>query len=98
MAVNHVLLKEFHHEKKMPYFLNYAKQYTDSPYLVELTKTMGSGRRESCFGPTGWTRYQSVENGDWKFLMWDTAESRPKMPMGSLGSAGEKKKANGTCC
>ena len=41
MAVNHVLLKEFHHEKKVPYFLKYAKQYTDSPYLVELTEHDG---------------------------------------------------------
>ena len=35
MAVNHVLRKEFHHEKKTPYFLNYAKQYTDSPYPLQ---------------------------------------------------------------
>src|SRR5262245_65870701 len=36
MAVNHVLLKEFHHEQKTPYFLDYAKRYSDSPFLVEL--------------------------------------------------------------
>ena len=27
MAVNHVLLKEFHHEKQTPYFINYTKKY-----------------------------------------------------------------------
>ena len=29
--------------------------------------------------------YAGVENGDWKFLMWDTGDARPKMPMGSSG-------------
>ena len=36
MAVNHVILKEFHHEKQTPYFLNYIKQFSDSPFLVQL--------------------------------------------------------------
>ena len=29
--------------------------------------------------------YSDVENGDWKFLMWDEAADGPKMPMGSSG-------------
>ena len=33
MATTHVILKEFHHEKKTPYFLDYVKKYTDSPLL-----------------------------------------------------------------
>ena len=36
MAANHVLLKEFHHDKPEPYFIDYCKKYTDAPYLVEL--------------------------------------------------------------
>src|SRR5262249_4466086 len=36
MAVNHVLLKECHHERPVPYFIEYTKRYTDAPYLVEL--------------------------------------------------------------
>jgi len=36
LAVTHLLLKEYHHEKKTPYFLEYAKKYTDGPFLVEL--------------------------------------------------------------
>ena len=37
MAVNHVLLTEFHHQKQTAYFLDYGRKYTDSPYLVEIT-------------------------------------------------------------
>ena len=36
--------------------------------------------------------YQGAENGEWKFLMWDAAENRPKMPMGSVGFRWGKEK------
>ncbi len=36
MAVNHVVLKRFHHQNRVPYFLEYTKKYTDAPYPVEL--------------------------------------------------------------
>ena len=43
MAVNHVLLTEFHHQKRTPYFLDYAKKYSDSPYLVEVIPQEAGG-------------------------------------------------------
>ncbi|MFW6175636.1 MAG: nitrate reductase subunit alpha, partial [Acidobacteriota bacterium] len=88
MAVNHVLLKELHHEKKVPYFLDYAKKYSDAPYLVELA-SLADG--ESSFRPGQLLRanrlepYAGAEHGDWKFLMWDEEDARPKMPKGSAG-------------
>ena len=36
--------------------------------------------------------YEGVENGDWQLLMWDTGESKPKMPMGSSGCRWSKNK------
>ena len=39
MAVNHVVLNEFHAERQVPYFLDYLKRYTDCPFLVELHET-----------------------------------------------------------
>ncbi|MCG8450228.1 MAG: molybdopterin-dependent oxidoreductase, partial [Pirellulales bacterium] len=38
MAVNHVLLTEFHHQRRVPYFDKYTRKFTDAPYLVELKK------------------------------------------------------------
>lgn len=35
-AMGHVILKEFHVSKKTPYFLDYMRKYTDSPFLVTL--------------------------------------------------------------
>ena len=61
MAVNHVLLTEFHHQKQTPYFIDYTKKYTDAPYLVELKKDdngvvrpgqlLRAGRLEQVQGP-----------------------------------------------
>ncbi|MGL5772318.1 MAG: hypothetical protein ACRCX1_06005, partial [Bacteroidales bacterium] len=38
MALGHVILKEFYVDKQIPYFTDYAKQYTDLPFLVKLEK------------------------------------------------------------
>ncbi|MEK7765839.1 MAG: molybdopterin-dependent oxidoreductase, partial [bacterium] len=78
MAVNHVLLKEFHHEKATPYFLEYCKKNTDSPYLVELTESGGVFKAGQLLRAGVLEKYRNAENGAWKFLMWD-ASSGPKM-------------------
>ena len=46
MAMTHVILKEFYVDQETPYFSGYAKQYTDLPYLVTLTKKNGSYRSD----------------------------------------------------
>ncbi len=94
MAVNHVLLKEFHHERQEESFLDYTKRFTDSPYLVELKAENGpSGkilRAGQMLRANRLAPYKEVENGDWKFLMWDTS-GEPRMPMGSSGFRWGKK-------
>ncbi len=85
MAVNHVLLKEFHHEKQTPYFLDYAKKYSDSPFLVELVERDGGLHPGQLLRAGRLSKYAEDENGEWKFLMWDEEEGVPKMPMGSVG-------------
>ena len=85
MAVNHVLLKETHHDRQVPYFDDYIKQNTDTPYLVELVEQDGGIRPGQMVRANRLDTYSDVENGDWKFLMWDDGEDGPKMPMGSSG-------------
>lgn len=92
MAVSHVLLKEFHHEQKIPYFLDYSKKYTDSPLLVEIVERDGVYHAGQLLRANRLTAYSGVENGDWQFLMWDVADSVPKMPMGSIGYRWSKEK------
>jgi nitrate reductase / nitrite oxidoreductase, alpha subunit len=85
MAVNHVLLKEFHHEKQTPYFIDYAKRYTDGPFLVEITEKNGGHRPGQLLRANRIKGYDDIEHGDWKMLLWDKQENRPKMPGGSSG-------------
>jgi nitrate reductase alpha subunit len=85
MAVNHVLLKEFHHERQVPYFIDYTKRYTDAPYLVELKQDGNVFEAGQLLRARRLKQYANVENGDWKFLMWDAMSKNPKMPMGSVG-------------
>ncbi|HKZ01389.1 MAG TPA: molybdopterin-dependent oxidoreductase, partial [Pyrinomonadaceae bacterium] len=102
MAVNHVILKEFHHEKQTPYFLDYLKRYTDSPFLVrldartespsdQLTQADLSHEKEAVYSPTRLlranklARYKDEENGDWKFLVFDSLSNEPRMPGGAVG-------------
>ncbi len=92
MAVGHVLLKEFHHERRVPYFLDYAKKYTDSPFLVEIREEGGAREPGQLLRANRLAAYAGEENGDWKFLVWDAKDRRPKMPMGASGHRWQSRK------
>jgi nitrate reductase alpha subunit len=85
MAVNHVLLTESHHQQQVPYFMEYQKKYTDGPYLVELEQHGDEWEAGQMLRAGRLEGYTEEENGEWKFLVWDDNDSRPKMPMGSAG-------------
>jgi nitrate reductase alpha subunit len=85
MAVNHVILKEFHAERQVPYFTDYLARYTDSPFLVELHETPEGLRPGQFLRARRVARYAGVENGDWKMLVWDGDVADVRMPKGSIG-------------
>ncbi len=86
MSVNHVILKEFHHDRKTPAFIDYVKQFSDAPHLVELVEKDGKLRPGQMLRANRLSRFGDIENGEWKFLFWDQNENRPKVPGGSSGS------------
>jgi len=94
MSTTHVILKEFHHEKAAPYFIDYVKRYTDSPYLVKLE------RFEEGFRPGRLLRagevpgFQDLSNGDWKFVNVDAETGEFVVPKGSVGSRWEEGESN----
>ncbi|HVP22548.1 MAG TPA: nitrate reductase subunit alpha [Conexivisphaerales archaeon] len=85
MAVDHVILNEFHVKKSTPYFVDYLKRFTDSPFLVVLQNVGGNHRPGKMLRANLINRYKEVENGDWKLLVLDAKTKSPKMPKGSLG-------------
>ena len=48
MAVNHVILKEAYVDRQVPYFVDYVKQYTDLPFLVEISLCPRCRGRRRC--------------------------------------------------
>ena len=93
MAVNHVILKEFYADRTVPYFVSYIKQYTDMPFLIELEKNPVSGnyRAGQNVRANRISRYGDIENGDWKFLIYDQNSNEPRMPKGTVGFRWDKK-------
>jgi nitrate reductase alpha subunit len=93
MAVTHVVLQESHFEKKIPYFIDYTKRYTDAPYIVELIE-----KEEGRFVPGRLVRanrlkkYSGIENGDWKFLNIDNGSDEYICPSGSAGHRWQEQK------
>lgn len=86
MAVNHVLLKEFYVERQVPYFIDYLKKYTDTPFLVEIQKDdAGNMRPGRYLRANRLLPYRETENGDWKLLVWDATSAKPRMPQGTIG-------------
>jgi nitrate reductase / nitrite oxidoreductase, alpha subunit len=92
MAVNHVILNEFHARAKTPYFLDYLKRFTDSPFLIELTAKAGVYRPGRMATAAALDAYRQEENAGFKYLVWDESSDRPRMPLGTLGFRWQKKK------
>jgi nitrate reductase / nitrite oxidoreductase, alpha subunit len=86
MAMGHVILKEFHVDRQVPYFEDYARKYTDLPMLVRLVKR-GDGyvadrfvRASDLAGSLG-----QRNNPDWKTLAIDEIGGNVVAPNGSIG-------------
>ena len=94
MAVSHVILKEFHHEAAKPYFIDYVKKYTDSPFLVKLEKEDGHYRPGRLLRADELPQYAGLSNGEWKFVNFDDASGQPVVPKGSCGSRWDQKPGN----
>ncbi|NPA13870.1 MAG: nitrate reductase subunit alpha [Aquificae bacterium] len=83
-AMTHVILKEFYADKETPYFVEYAKRYTDLPFLVLLEKTedgkyvINRFLRASDLG-------KEVSNAEWKLVVWDAKSDKPVLPNGTVG-------------
>ncbi len=86
MAMAHVVLKEFFVDKPTPYFLDYARTYTDMPMLVRLDDR-GDG-----YVPGRFLRAADFDdslgqdnNPEWKTVVFDENTGNLVAPTGSIG-------------
>ncbi len=83
MAMTHVIVKEFYIERQTPYFKDYARQFTDLPFVVVLeagAEALTPGRllRAADLGLT-------TNNAQWKTVVYDAAGGGFAVPNGSIG-------------
>lgn len=87
MAMGHVILKEFYLERQVPYFEEYARQYTDLPFLVKIIKENGrfvAGRLVRASDIKG--KLAGEINSDWKPVLLDEKSDCLVIPNGTIGS------------
>lgn len=89
-AMTHVILQEFYQERQEPMFLNYAKQYTDMPFLILLDPhedALKGGRflRASDLG-------DNSQHSDWKPVIFDEVAGEMMVPNGTMGQRWEEGK------
>lgn len=86
MAMGHVILKEFHIDRTVPYFDDYCRTKTDLPFLVMLEKqgdkyVPGRMLRASDFADN----LGEANNPDWKTVACDETTGQIIAPNGSIG-------------
>ncbi len=89
-AMTHVILKEFYVENKTQYFYDYAKKFTDLPFLI-LLKEQNNGFTADRFLRASDLNLP-VENADWKTVVLDETTNNWVVPNGSIGHRWENKK------
>jgi nitrate reductase alpha subunit len=85
MAMGHVVLREFYVDRQAGYFADYAKRFTDLPFLVTLTE------RDGLTVPGRFLRASDLdseaepsEGDEWRCCVIDAKTGDPVAPAGSL--------------
>ena len=93
MALNHVILKEFYVERRVPFFEDYVTRFSDLPFLVKLTERDGTWRQGEFLRAGELERADGMENADWTFCVADRS-GEVRIPHGSLGSRWSQEEGN----
>ena len=86
MAFGHVILREFHLDRQVPYFEEYIRKYSDMPMLVRLDQKGDSyipGRQLRASDLDG--ALGEVNNPEWKTICIDENSGQLVAPNGSIG-------------
>ncbi len=86
MAMGHVILKEFHLSGKSEYFREYARKYSDMPFLVRLVKKDGYLVPERLVRASDLDGELGQENNpEWKTVAYDEETGELVAPIGTAG-------------
>ena len=92
MAVNHVILKEFHADREVPYFRQYQRENTDAAFLVTLTQDAdGNYRPGALLKANQLAATREEEHAAWKGFITDS-DGALRIPVGQVGHRWQKEK------
>lgn len=96
MAMGHVILREFHLDRQVPYFEDYCRRYSDMPMLVRLIEQDGKLVPERLLRASDFKGDLGEKNHpEWKTVAIDEARDEVVAPSGSAGFRwGDKGKWN----
>ena len=96
MAMGHVILREFHLDRQVPYFEDYCRRYSDMPMLVRLIEQDGKLVPERLLRASDFKGELGEQNHpEWKTVAIDEASDEVVAPSGSAGFRwGDKGKWN----
>lgn len=87
-AMTHVILQEYYEDKKEEMFINYAKQYTDMPFVIQL-ESHGEGYKAGRFLRSSDLGIKT-EHAEWKPVVYDQNSKQLVVPNGTMGQRYEK--------
>jgi nitrate reductase alpha subunit len=93
MAMGHVMLSEFYRDRQVPRFEDYARTYTDLPFLVTLRERDDAYVPDHFLtasalghdGEAGSATQAQDGTAQWKTVVLDEASGEPVVPNGSIG-------------
>jgi len=86
MAMGHVILKEFHLDRRVDYFQDYCRRYTDMPLLVRLVEKDGYLIPERLLRASEFSdQLGETKNAEWKTVGIDRTSGKLVVPNGSIG-------------
>ena len=88
MAMGHVILRECFVERRVPYFADYVKRFTDLPFLVGLDERAGNTYTAGAFVTArdlDLARDAEAAARRWMPVFYDTVSGGPVVPNGTLG-------------
>ncbi|WP_305752355.1 nitrate reductase subunit alpha [Mammaliicoccus sciuri] len=87
-AMTHVILQEYYEDKQEEMFINYAKQYTDMPFIIQLDKH-GEGYKAGRFLRSS-DLGMETEHAEWKPVVYDQNSKQLVIPNGTMGQRYEE--------
>ena len=85
MAMGHVMLREYYLDRRVAYFEDYARRYTDLPMLVRLVRQGGHYVPERLLRADDFVEgLGEANNPEWKTVAFD-ADGSVVVPRGSVG-------------